>query len=133
MDEWMRLAVTLVGGFALGYLCRWLLDRRSERWQLVKQVVERYMALPEPREGAAAPLERLANLQRSGAGLLSKKQLSDAAGRIRQFGRPDPLLLDVPFSAHQLLQHASSRGHTLGSALQTYDWIVEITTTPKKT
>ena len=75
--------------------------------------------------------DRLALLQRSGAGLLTEKDLLEAAARIRKFGRPDPLLLDVPYSAYQLLQQASSRGHTLGSALETYDWIVEIATTPK--
>jgi hypothetical protein len=94
-------------------------------------VVERYIALPGPREGASAPLERLAILQRSGAGLLTERQLSEAARRIRSFGRPDPLVIGVPFSSYQLLQQASSRGHTLGTALETYDWIVEITTTPK--
>jgi hypothetical protein len=83
MSEWLRLAVTLVGGFALGYFCRWLLDRRSERERLIKEIVERYIGQPEPRQGASASLERLALLQRSGAGLLSERQLSEAAARIR--------------------------------------------------
>ena len=131
MNDWLKLALTLLGGFSLGYFCRWLLDRRSEREHLIKQIVERYVAQPEPREGASASLERLALLQRSGAGLLTEKQLLNAASRIRAFGRPDPLALDVPFTPFQLLQQASSRGHTLGSALETYDWIVEITTSPK--
>lgn len=131
MSEWIRLAVTLLGGFALGYLCRLLLDRRSEREHLIKQIVERYIAQPEPRDGASAHFDRLALLQRAGAGLLTEKDLLEAAARIRKFGRPDPLLLDVPYSAYQLLQQASSRGHTLGSALETYDWIVKIATTPK--
>ena len=131
MDECTKLAVTLIGGFALGYLSRWLLDRRSERRALVKQVADRYSALPEPREGASAGLERLAILQRCGAGLLKRSELSEVGATIRKFGRPDPLETGVGVSAFDLLQQASSRGHSLGSALETYDWIVSITTTPK--
>ena len=130
-SECVKLLITLVGGFALGYLCRWLLDRRSERRGLIKQVVERYAGLPEPRDGVSASLERLAMLQRCGAGLLSRSELSEAGASIQRFGRPDPLATDVPYSAFELLQQASSRGHTLGSALETYDWIVSISATKR--
>jgi hypothetical protein len=131
MNESTKLLITLLGGFALGYVCRWLLDRRSERRGLIKQVVELYSGLPEPRDGASASLERLAMLQRCGAGLLTRNELSEAGASIQRFGRPDPLATDVPYSAFDLLQQASRRGHALGSALETYDWIVSIVTTPK--
>jgi hypothetical protein len=131
MNESTKLLITLLGGFALGYVCRWLLDRRSERRGLIKQVVELYSGLPEPRDGASASLEHLAMLQRCGAGLLTRNELSEAGASIQRFGRPDPLATDVPYSAFDLLQQASSRGHALGSALETYDWIVSSATTPK--
>jgi hypothetical protein len=131
LNEYFKLFITLFGGFALGYLCRWLLDRRSERRGLIKQVVERYCGLPEPRDGASASLERLAMLQRCGAGLLTRSELSEAGASIQRFGRPDPLATRVSYSAFDLLQRASNRGHALGSALETYDWIVSIATTPK--
>lgn len=131
MNESTKLLITRLGGFALGYVCRWLLDRRSERRGFIKQVVELYSGLPEPRDGASANLERLAMLQRCGAGLLTRNELSEAGASIQRFGRPDPLATDVPYSAFDLLQQASSRGHALGSALETYDWIVSIATTPK--
>jgi hypothetical protein len=115
-DEYIRLFVTLLGGFGLGYVCRWLLDRYSEQRALLKEIVDRYVALPEPREGASASLERLALLQRCGAGLLAERELADAAAMIRRFGRPDPLVTGVPYSAFELLQQAISSGHTLGSA-----------------
>jgi hypothetical protein len=131
MNEYTKLLITLLGGFALGYLCRWLLDRRSERRGLIKQVVERYSGLSEPRDSASARLERLAMLQRCGAGLLTRSELSEAGASIQRFGSPDPLATGLPYSAFDLLQQVSSRGHSLGSALETYDWIVSIATTPK--
>lgn len=131
MNEYIKLLITLLGGFALGYLCRWLLDRRSERRGLIKQVVDRYSGLTEPRDGESASMERLEMLQRCGAGLLTRSELSEAGASIQRFGRPDPLATGVPYSAFDLLQQASSRGHSLGSALDTYDWIVSISTTPK--
>jgi len=124
--------ITAALGFASGYACRWLLDRRSERRQLVKPVVERYTALPEPRAGASASLERLALLQRSGAGVLTERELATAAAMIRQFGRADPLATDLPFSAFELLRQASTSGHSLGSAHETYDWIVSVTQRPNQ-
>jgi len=95
------------------------------------QVVERNIALPEPREGASASLERLALLQRSGAGLLARSELDKAVTAIRKYGRPDPTDTEIGLSAFNLLQAASSREHTLGSALETYDWIVSITATQR--
>ena len=130
MDECTKLITTAVLSFASGIAIRWWFDSRSERRGVIKQVVERYVALPEPREGASASLERLAMLQRCGAGLLTQTELSAAASAIRKFGRPDPLDTGVGISAFDLLQDASSRGQTLGSAIETYEWIVSIRVSP---
>jgi hypothetical protein len=112
--------------FGLGLFAGWCLQRRSQRHALLRKIVERYTALPEPRPGASAGLERLALLQRCGAGELTRRELGQAADAIRGFGRHDPLDTGTGIAAFDLLQQASSVGHEFGSATETYQWIVSI-------
>jgi hypothetical protein len=131
LEIFAKFVVPPLVSFGLGYFAGWSLQRRSQRHTLIRKIVERYTALPEPRLGASAGLECLALLQRCGAGELTRRELRQAADAIRRFGRHDPLDTETGIAAFDLLQQASSVGHAFGSATETYQWIVSINVAKK--
>ena len=79
MPLWIEPILKNIWSPASSFVVGYFAGRWKERHELVNQVVEKYVALPEPREGPASGLDRLSMLQRCGAGQLSKFELSKAS------------------------------------------------------